>query len=134
MAQCLITGGAGFIGSHLSEALLAEGHRVVVVDDQSTGRLANLDAVADHPNFRFVAGSVSDKHLVRELVAQADQVYHLAAAVGVALISKEPIETIERDMDRDRFMSAEEAKAYGIIDSVFTPQKELVPHSNGKET
>jgi ATP-dependent Clp protease, protease subunit len=51
-----------------------------------------------------------------------------------ALHTGQPIETIERDMDRDRFMSAEEAKAYGLIDSVFTPQKELVPHANGKET
>ncbi|MEX2357341.1 MAG: GDP-mannose 4,6-dehydratase [Pirellulaceae bacterium] len=107
MPRCLITGGAGFIGSHLSEALLAEGHHVTVVDDQSTGSLTNLDSVANHPNFRFVAGSVSDKSLVQELVAQTDQVYHLAAAVGVALISREPIETIERNIYPTELLLAE---------------------------
>ena len=64
----LVTGGAGFIGSHLVEALLARGDSVVVVDNLSTGRLANLDAVSHHPNFRFVHGSVLDELMVDELV------------------------------------------------------------------
>lgn len=80
---------------------------MVVVDDQSTGSLENLQNIVDHPEFRFVAGSVSDKHLVRELVEQAEQVYHLAAAVGVALISKEPIETIERNIYPTELLLAE---------------------------
>ena len=87
MKNILITGGAGFIGSHLSEVLLAQGHHVVVVDDESTGSSSNLAAIADHPEFEFRVGCISDPELVRELVSKADIVYHLAAAVGVALIA-----------------------------------------------
>ena len=79
----LVTGGAGFIGSHLSEALLAAGHEVAVIDDLSTGSPANLDAVSAHPAFRFVRGSVRDSGDLAELVSWADAVFHLAAAVGV---------------------------------------------------
>lgn len=98
MPNCLITGGAGFIGSHLAEALLAEGHQVTVVDDESTGSQHNIAHLLDHPSFQFVHGSVSDDVLVRNLVDQADQIYHLAAAVGVALINQEPIQTIQRNI------------------------------------
>ena len=95
---CLVTGGAGFIGSHLTERLLADGHRVIVVDDLSTGRGDNLAAVADHPSLEVIRGSVADVALVGEVVGRADRVFHLAAAVGVALIAKQPIETIERNI------------------------------------
>ena len=98
MKNILITGGAGFIGSHLTEALLARGDRVVVVDDESTGSAKNLDTVRQHANFRFVRGTVDDQKLVRELLADADDVYHLAAAVGVGLIAGAPIQTIERNV------------------------------------
>ncbi|MGE3776781.1 MAG: NAD-dependent epimerase/dehydratase family protein [Pirellulaceae bacterium] len=99
MAQrVLITGGAGFIGSHLAEALLARGERVTVVDDESTGTQANLAAIRNHAQFRFVAGSVSDAKLVESLTGDIDVVYHLAAAVGVALIARKPMETIERNI------------------------------------
>ncbi len=98
MSTCLVTGGAGFIGSHLSERLLAAGHRVIVVDDLSTGQAANLAAIAQHPQLQYIQGSVSDRELVNRLVDQADCVYHLAAAVGVALIAKQPIQTIERNV------------------------------------
>ena len=98
MKNCLITGGAGFIGSHLAQQLLADGHRVVVVDDLSTGQANNLAAVRDHEHFQYVEGTVTDPDLVAELVDQADRVYHLAAAVGVALIAKQPIQTIERNI------------------------------------
>ena len=87
----LITGGAGFIGSHLAEALLARGDSVVALDNLSTGRLANLDAVGGHPRFRFVQGSVLDELAVDEAVHEADVVVHLAAAVGVKLIVEHPL-------------------------------------------
>ncbi len=87
----LVTGGAGFIGSHLVEALLDRGHLVVALDNLFTGRLRNLDNVGQHPNFRFVHGSVLDELMVDELVHEADVVVHLAAAVGVRLIVDRPL-------------------------------------------
>ncbi len=87
----LITGGAGFIGSHLVEALLARDHLVIALDNLSTGRLRNLDDVGQHPNFRFVHGSVLDELVVDELVHESDVVVHLAAAVGVRLIVEKPL-------------------------------------------
>ena len=90
-ATHLVTGGAGFIGSHLTEALLARGDSVVVLDVLSTGRLGNLDAVRDHPSFRFVHGSVLDELIVDELVRECEVVVHLAAAVGVKLIVDQPL-------------------------------------------
>jgi UDP-glucose 4-epimerase len=87
----LITGGAGFIGSHLTEALLARGDHVVVLDNLATGRFANLDAVGAHPHFRFVQGSVLDELVVDEAVHECDAVVHLAAAVGVRLIVEQPL-------------------------------------------
>ena len=98
MKHALITGGAGFIGSHLAEALLARDYRVTVGDDESTGTAENLAAVREHFNFSFVHGTVADKALVRQLVSDVDEVYHLAAAVGVQLISTAPIHTIETNI------------------------------------
>jgi len=95
---CLITGGAGFIGSHLTEYLLAAGHRVIVVDDLSTGQASNLAAVIDHERLEYIEGTVEEESLVANVVDRADRVYHLAAAVGVALIAKQPIQTIERNI------------------------------------
>jgi UDP-glucose 4-epimerase len=96
--QILVTGGAGFIGSHLTAALLARGNRVRVVDDESTGNAANLTDLRNHPHLEYVRGSVSDRLLVRQVLADVDEIYHLAAAVGVALIAKQPLETIERNI------------------------------------
>jgi UDP-glucose 4-epimerase len=96
--QVLVTGGAGFIGSHLTEALLARGDRVTVVDDESTGRFENLARVREHPQLKIVRGSVGDASLLRSLLEGVQHVYHLAAAVGVALIAKEPLATIERNI------------------------------------
>jgi UDP-glucose 4-epimerase len=90
----LVTGGAGFIGSHLAERLLADGHAVTVLDDLSTGRQANLAAVAGHSLFQFVRDSVENTATVNMLVAGADTVFHLAAAVGVKLVAEEPVRTI----------------------------------------
>ncbi|WP_420587396.1 NAD-dependent epimerase/dehydratase family protein [Ruegeria sp.] len=90
----LITGGAGFIGSHLSERLIQNGHDVTVLDDLSTGQISNLAAIADHSAFRFVEGSILDRALVAKLVTAADVVFHLAAAVGVKLIMDEPSQSM----------------------------------------
>ncbi|MCE9528982.1 MAG: GDP-mannose 4,6-dehydratase [Planctomycetales bacterium] len=98
MKQILVTGGAGFIGSHLTEALLARGNRVTVIDDESTGRFENLARVREHSQLRIVHGSVSDAGLVHSLLEGVESVYHLAAAVGVALIAREPLATIERNI------------------------------------
>ena len=87
----LVTGGAGFIGSHLVEALLARDEIVVAFDNLSTGRLRNLDHLGNHPNLRFVHGSVLDELAVDELMHKCDVVVHLAAAVGVKLIVEEPL-------------------------------------------
>ena len=90
----LITGGAGFIGSHMADALLARGDHVVALDNLATGRLSNIDAAGRHPNFRFVQGSVLDELMVDELADQCEVIVHLAAAVGVKLIVEEPLKSL----------------------------------------
>jgi len=94
----LVTGGAGFIGSHLTEALLTQGHRVTVIDDESTGRATNLSVARQSAAFTLLRGSVADAGLIRSALDGKDEVYHLAAAVGVALIAKQPLQTIERNI------------------------------------
>jgi UDP-glucose 4-epimerase len=94
----LVTGGAGFIGSHLCELLLSRGSSVLVLDDLSTGTLSNLDGCRDRQDFRFVVGSVLDEALTRGLVNQSRKVVHLAAAVGVENIIRQPVETIETNV------------------------------------
>ena len=91
----LITGGCGFIGSHLSEKLLAAGHDVTVLDDLSTGKIANVQHLESNPKFRILIGSVTDRELVHESVRSSNAVYHLASAVGVKLIMDKPVETID---------------------------------------
>jgi UDP-glucose 4-epimerase len=98
VANVLVTGGAGFIGSYLTEALLGRGDRVLVIDDESTGRFENLAAVRDHSGLTIVRGSVGDAALIRGALEGITEVYHLAAAVGVALIAREPLQTIERNI------------------------------------
>ena len=90
----LITGGAGFIGSHVADALLARGDRVVALDNLATGRLSNLDAAGRSKNFRFVQGSVLDELMVDELAHECDVIIHLAAAVGVKLIVEQPLKSL----------------------------------------
>jgi UDP-glucose 4-epimerase len=94
----LITGGAGFIGSHLTELLLARGDQVTVVDDFSTGQPANLTRVTNNPRLKLIQSDLGNPDLVQSLCRQVDRVFHLAAAVGVALIAKHPIQTIERNI------------------------------------
>jgi len=96
--RSLITGGAGFIGSHLTEFLIERGDEVVVVDDLSTGRLTNLDRISGHPAFSFIEGNIRDEDLMAKLVADVDRVFHLAAAVGVMLIIERPVHTIETNI------------------------------------
>lgn len=93
-----ITGGAGFIGSHLTEYLLGRGDHVLVLDNLSTGRISNLDGVLDHPNLTFVEGSILDGPAVRAAVAGADRVFHLAAAVGVHLIVDRPLDSLRTNI------------------------------------
>ena len=99
MLTSLVTGGAGFIGSHLVEALLAAGRRVVVLDDLSTGTLANLASVQSHPDLRLVLDSVTNEQRLDELLDEADEVYHLAAVVGVRLVLEEPQRTVATNID-----------------------------------
>ena len=94
MARVLITGGAGFIGSHLTDVLLARGDEVVVLDNLSTGRLQNLDQAGSNGGFRFVHGSVLDELVVDELMHECEVVVHLAAAVGVKLIVDKPLRSL----------------------------------------
>ncbi len=94
----LVTGGGGFIGSHLVEALLSQGQNVVVLDSLSTGQLPNLHRARTHPNFRFVQGSVFEEILVDELVHECDTIIHLAAAVGVRLIMEEPLRSLNTNI------------------------------------
>jgi UDP-glucose 4-epimerase len=98
MTTSLVTGGAGFIGSHLVEALLAAGQRVIVLDDFSTGSADNLRAVRANPRLRIVEGSVADETCLRELLVGADIVYHLAAVVGVRLVLDEPERTVATNL------------------------------------
>jgi UDP-glucose 4-epimerase len=91
----LVTGGAGFIGSHLAEALLADGHDVTVLDDLSTGRYANIEPLEPSGRLRMITGSVTDAALVQECLRDVDAVFHLASAVGVQLVIDQPVGTIE---------------------------------------
>ncbi|MEJ2265785.1 MAG: GDP-mannose 4,6-dehydratase [Anaerolineales bacterium] len=96
--QVLITGGAGFIGSHLAEALLERGHRVTIIDDLSTGRFDNIAHLADHPRFHFAIESITNEVVMDRLVSECSLIFHLAAAVGVQLIVESPVHTIETNI------------------------------------
>ena len=96
--KALVTGGAGFIGSHLSEALLGRGYEVVALDDLSTGSLDNISHLVGQPNFRYVSGSITNQAVVEELVEESSVVFHLAAAVGVELIVRNPVHAIETNI------------------------------------
>jgi UDP-glucose 4-epimerase len=94
----LITGGAGFIGSHLSEALIARGEEVFVLDDLSTGSVENIRHLKSNKRFHYVFDSIMNKHLLAELIDDSDVIFHLAAAVGVRLIVESPVRTIETNV------------------------------------
>ena len=98
MSTVLITGGAGFVGSHLTEAALEAGHRVLVLDDLSSGNIENLAGVRANPRFEFVPESVLTRGVLAEMVDRADVVFHLAATVGVFNIIESPVATIENNI------------------------------------
>jgi UDP-glucose 4-epimerase len=142
----LVTGGAGFIGSHLVERLLAGGKSVVVVDDLSTGSRANLVAVGGHPRLRFIEAKVSTCAGLTELVAQSESVYHLAAAVGVDLVVRSPIHVLATNLHetevlleaaaphRTPVLVASTSEVYGKSEkSVFSEEDDLLigpPHQS----
>ena len=121
----LVTGAAGFIGSHLTEALLADGHTVIGLDDLSTGRMSNLRNVAGHPAFEFTEGTILDAPLVSKLVGESDRVFHLAAALGVFTILSKTLDSLRTNIQgtenvvdaaaehRVRLLAASTSEVYG---------------------
>ncbi|MDY0356697.1 MAG: SDR family NAD(P)-dependent oxidoreductase [Sedimentisphaerales bacterium] len=137
--KALITGGAGFIGSHLAERLLSDGHDVVVLDNLSTGRLENIEAFREHVRFQFIRGDIRDTSLVQLLAAECDVIFHLAAAVGVQLIADDPVRTIETNIGgtetvleiankfNRRILIASTSEVYGKSESIpFREEDDLV--------
>jgi UDP-glucose 4-epimerase len=135
----LVTGGAGFIGSHLSEALLGDGHRVTILDDLSTGNYANVSALENNPDFKAVIGSIEDLDLVDRLAAACDRIFHLAAAVGVQLICEHPIRGIEINIlgttvvlqaaarHRKKILITSSSEVYGSSDrDIFNEDDDIV--------
>ena len=110
--RALVTGGAGFIGSHLADRLLDRGDQVVLLDDLSTGRLANIEHLTGGPDAEFVLGSVLNADLVDHVVSRVDTVFHLAAAVGVNLIVEKPLESLMTNI-RGTETVIEKAHKYG---------------------
>ena len=106
----LITGGAGFIGSHLADSLLSRGDEVTVLDDLSTGAIRNIRHLKGQPGFNYVVGTLLNPPLLAELVDDADQVFHLAAAVGVRLIVESPVRTIETNVKTTELVLAAACK------------------------
>ncbi|HVS22006.1 MAG TPA: GDP-mannose 4,6-dehydratase [Pyrinomonadaceae bacterium] len=128
--RVLITGGAGFIGSHLSDAYLQRGDEVFVIDDLSTGSIRNIEHLKDHPHFHYKIDSVHNRPVTAELVDQCDVIFHLAAAVGVKLIVESPVRTIETNVHgtevvlslaskkRKRVLIASTSEVYGLSTEV----------------
>ncbi|MCE9582844.1 MAG: GDP-mannose 4,6-dehydratase [Planctomycetes bacterium] len=114
--KALITGGAGFIGSHLAEHLLERGDRVTVIDDLSTGAMANIEHLKSNPHFRYVIDTIFNGPVLSELVDGADVVFHLAAAVGVKLIVEKPTLTIETNIGgTERVLKAAAKKSKRVV-------------------
>jgi len=143
----LITGGAGFIGSTLSELFLKRGYRVLIVDDLSTGSMRNIQHFKNHPRFEYTIDSVLNRQLTAELIDQADLVFHLAAAVGVQLIVESPVRTIETNVEgtavvleqaakkRKRVFIASTSEVYGKSKDIpFSEEQDLIlgPSSKGR--
>jgi UDP-glucose 4-epimerase len=122
-AHFIVTGGAGFIGSHLVERLLSGGHRVTVIDDLSTGRPENLGGVANHPELRLIPAKVSDCRELPAIVSSANAVYHLAAAVGVELVVTSPVHTIRTNLEETEAVL--EAASHNHIPVLLTSTSEV---------
>lgn len=108
--RVLITGGAGFIGSHLSDAYVARGDEVYIIDDLSTGSIRNIAHLKENPRFHYHIDSVNNQSLVAELIDECDVVFHLAAAVGVKLIVESPVRTIETNVHCTEVVLAQASK------------------------
>jgi UDP-glucose 4-epimerase len=113
--RILITGGAGFIGSHLAEALLGDGHEVFALDDLSTGSIDNIAHLKGRPGFHYTIDSVFNEPLVAEMVDRADVVFHMAAAVGVKLIVEKPVHTIETNVHGTEVILKHAAKKKKLV-------------------
>jgi UDP-glucose 4-epimerase len=113
--KALITGGAGFIGSHLAEALLAADHDVYAMDDLSTGSISNLDSFRSNPRLHVVPEPIQNVQVLRELVDRADVIFHLAAAVGVRLVVDSPVRTIETNLRTTELVLAEAEKKKKVV-------------------
>lgn len=135
--KALITGGAGFIGSHLAEYLIRRGDHVAILDDLSTGRLENISALQGHPRFQCRIGSVTDERTVAEMVEEAEIVYHLAAAVGVFLVVKSPVRTIETNVLGTEIVlrqaAAHRTKIILVSTSEVYGKSRKVPYSEGDD-
>ncbi len=130
MTRTLITGGAGFIGSHLAEALLAQKQHVVAVDNLSTGRIENIAGLIGCPAFQFVYETIQNETVMDRLVSECDVIYHLAAAVGVELIIRDPVQAIETNLIgtetilrlarryRTKVLLASSSEVYGKSDAI----------------
>jgi len=143
--KILITGGAGFIGSHLAEGHLKRGDEVYIIDDLSTGSMENIGRIKGQPNFHYYLDSVTNHHLMAELVDLCDAVHHLAAAVGVRLIVESPVNTIETNVHgtevvlqhaakkRKRVLITSTSEVYGKRDRVpFSEDEDLVMGATDK--
>ena len=116
MQRVLITGGAGFIGSHLAEALVTEGKEVFVIDDLSTGSIANIAHLQSNPKFHFTKGSILKADVLEPLIEQVDFVYHLAAAVGVELVVRSVVFTIEDNVrGTENVLAAAAERKVGLL-------------------
>ena len=113
--RTMITGGAGFIGSHLAERLLADGHTVFVLDDLSTGSFENIAHLKGRPGFHYTIDTVINEPVLSELVDQCDTIYHLAAAVGVRLIVEAPVRTIETNVHGTEVVLKQAAKKGKLV-------------------
>ena len=127
----LVTGGAGFIGSHLVDALIARGDEVVVLDDLSTGRLENIQHLVDSGHIEFVEGSVLDQALVDDCVRRVDRCYHLASAVGVKLVVERPLDTLLANVNGMQNVMLAAAR-YGRW-LLYTSTSEVYGKQNGTE-
>lgn len=137
--KALVTGGAGFIGSHLAEKLLQLGHEVIVIDNLSTGSLKNIEKIEKNSGFEFVCDSVCNPEIMHQLTEQCDTIFHLAAAVGVKLIADDPVHTIETNINgtetvleiankfSKKILIASSSEVYGKNESVpFSENDDIV--------
>lgn len=143
--KVLLTGGAGFIGSHLAERYLERGDEVLIIDDLSTGSIKNIEHIKDHPRLKYYIDSITNHQLMAELVDLSDVIFHLAAAVGVRLIVESPVRTLETNIrgteivlslaekKRKRILITSTSEVYGKREQVpFKEEDDLIMGSTDK--